>query len=81
MNFIFHLERPGPADWDEYSDCVVIAENEEKARLVPPADYMDYPNQEYSSWVKPEKLKVTLIGKAHSSMKPNTCICASFHAG
>lgn len=65
-------------NYDTYSDFVVYAENEEKAKLIHP---LDPKKDNYGSWVKSVKhISVEYLGEA----KPEAIegeILGSFHAG
>lgn len=89
---IYHVSRPDEADYDEYSDFVVAAEDEETARTTDPGDfyvwideawhfrYAESPRANNSSWIHPSKCIVRLIGTAVESVEAGV-ICRSFHAG
>lgn len=89
---IYLLERQDMHDHDEYDSLVVVAETEEKAKQIHPADGSLYSGREdkmnfwnnssfMTSWVDLDKINVTLIGKADPSQKENSVICTSFNAG
>lgn len=61
--------------YDTFDAAVVAAYSaEEAARIVPDGDTY--------AWVdNPKNVNVVKIGKATDNIKPNSVICASFHAG
>ena len=66
--------------YDTYDSAVVIAENEDKARLIHPNDRKwNGKEQPYDSWVDSELVIVELIGK--STYETSGVVCASFNAG
>lgn len=74
--------------YDTYSDCVVVAESEVKARLIAPNGivfededefYNAYENRAWCDSV--DNVVVKLIGIAHADLEENTVIISSFHAG
>lgn len=91
---IYRITPLGETDnWDNYEDAVVVAANEQEARLVHPSGCNDievvdgtwrmpryHPFK--NSWVEtPGLVGVELIGVADSKFTEPTVICASFHAG
>ena len=76
--------------YDTFDSCVVVAKNSDEAVLIhPTGDTFDQfdPNTSItafsfsSDWANPEYVDCELIGKAKSSLKVNSVICASFNAG
>ena len=84
-------------DYDTYSDAVVCAENTEQAQHISPDEYykwhdgnwyFQYANGteekesgDFTSWCKPNDVKVKEIGIANDNIELESIICASFHAG
>ena len=64
--------------YDTYDSCVVVAKDEESARLIHPSGY-DY-DYDYVDWCKPEEVEVKLIGTTETE-EEGTVIIASFNAG
>jgi hypothetical protein len=85
---IYHIERTdGSADYDEFSDFVIVAESEEYARNINPEsiwrgtlETIDT-TKRFSSWVQYDDTKATLLGEAEERYIAPEIICASFHAG
>ena len=69
---IYLLERDGFGGYDTYDSLVVIAEDIEKASRVKPV-------QSIRTWVDPELVTVTLLGKSISEVEE--IVCSSFNAG
>lgn len=69
-------------DYDTYSDAVVAAKTEERARMIHPGGHKNWDGQadEYSSWCSAEFVKVEYIGTAKMGTKEGV-VCSSFHAG
>jgi hypothetical protein len=81
---IYHVNRLGKIDYDEYDSCVVIAPDAEIARRMIPPDgrmYFDSDSQNsFWGWEVPGKLVVNLIGTALPG-ETQRVVCASFNAG
>lgn len=77
--------------YDQYTEAVVVAKNEERARMI-------HPNGDYAwlagswrnskgqretdkTWANPSDVSIQLLGKADRSIKDEKVICASFRAG
>lgn len=60
--------------YDTYDSCVVVAKDEESARLMHPDDYG------CDVWCKPEEVEVELIGTT-DTQEEGSVIIASFNAG
>lgn len=76
---LYKLTQDTHAGYDTYDSCVVVAENEDEARLIRPcwSDWDDIS----SSWANnPEEVAVEEIGTTDKFDKPQV-ICASFNAG
>ena len=59
---IYKLSRLSSGGYGSFTTCIVVAESEDKARLIHPNGAI-YPSDEYDdSWVKPEDVIVSLIG-------------------
>jgi len=77
--------------YDTYSAAVVVANSKESAKLIHPngtiftneIDRDEYERDRWwlSSWVSPDEVSATLVGRASPRLKLNTVVCASFHAG
>lgn len=84
MMNLYHISQDVYNGYDTYSDAIVAAENEDEARKMHPADYVDgeWWISDYSrSWADTlEQVQVKLIGIAYAAIKKGV-ICASFHAG
>jgi hypothetical protein len=84
---LYLLERKDDGGYDTYDSCVVVAENEENARLIHPCnnDYKWYNNEWVRdnwidrTWTDPVELIVKELGIANSDV--SGVICASFNAG
>jgi hypothetical protein len=85
---LYHVERTDEIDYDEFSDFVCVAENDEEARNIHPREDKkvwgeDYDYWNNGSWINKEdinSLKVKEIGLAKPELT-RSVICASFHAG
>ena len=69
---------------DTFGSAVVVAHDEEHARLIHPSGKMalwlpDGPALD--EWCEPRDVKVELIGTADNKYIHGTVICASFNAG
>jgi hypothetical protein len=80
MPNIYNIKQSERNDYDTYSDCVVVADNEDDARNMNPDGPQEWARR-FSSWASsPEKVTVTLIGTASDGIECGF-ICKSFHAG
>lgn len=76
--FISQSENTG---YDTYSDAVVAAETEDKARMTHPGgDEWNGKKDTWSTWTSADRVRVKLIGEAINGTEAGV-ICASFHAG
>ena len=74
---LYLLEQDENNGWDTFDACIVASRSEQQARLIrPDTGFDDLGTQ----WVKPEDVKVTLLGTALESVEPGI-ILASFNAG
>jgi hypothetical protein len=75
---IYKLTQGINSGYDTYDSCVVYAENENTARLIPPSNYEDS-----DAWVdisKRHKIKVEYIG-SNPKVSESGVIVSSFNAG
>lgn len=78
---IYLLTQSAVRGYDTYDSCVVIAKDEDDARLITPNGKVFGEDKPYSDWAKrPEDVSVTLIGKALKDAISEV-VCASFNAG
>jgi hypothetical protein len=79
---LFHLSQDVNDDYDTYSDMVVCAASEDKARLIHPSNSTTpWADNTWSSWANsPDQVTVVYLGEADPSVKEGI-VCASFHAG
>ena len=77
---IWLIERDDAAGYDEYDSAVVYAATEDAARRLHPNGYSEPTPYWDSSWVAPERVKVTRIGTAWDGATEGV-VCASFNAG
>jgi hypothetical protein len=80
---IYKLSQSVNNDYDTYDSCVVIAEDEDKARMITPDGGIIDKDEDikYSAWVvRPEDITVEYIGKAKRGSVSGV-VCASFNAG
>lgn len=78
---IYRLSQSQNNGYDTYSDCVVIAENEQDAKTIDPngGDFKE--NEEYCDWADTyQDINVEEIGIANDDQQRGV-VCASFHAG
>lgn len=92
---LFLLEQTYNNGYDTYDSCVVVAENEEFAKQIPPSNlyqfiegdwafvYHDgtWKHARYGAWAPVAYVKATLLGDAANTLTPGTVVCASFNAG
>jgi len=85
---IYHLTQNKVYGWDIYSDCVVIANNEDEARNIHPESEgltvvktLKEVKDDYSWPRNPKYINVKLIGTVIESEEVVRVVCASFHAG
>ena len=80
----------GDTSYDEYDSAVVLARNEEEARRIHPQGWDNPPDHFRDTWVPPEQVEVTLVGRKNRGYKPavdepgyyhSRIVCASFNAG
>jgi hypothetical protein len=84
---LYLLARIEEGDYDTYDACVVVAENEDAARLIFPSESAkrkaedDFQRAAHNrQWPGPEGITVRLIGQAAEDL-PVGCVLASFNAG
>lgn len=80
---IWLISQSANDNYDTFSDAVVIAETEERARLThPDRNTKDWNGKarSYDDWTAAENVSAKLIGTALPDAKPGV-VCASFHAG
>jgi hypothetical protein len=79
--FIYLVTQNVNDDYDTYDGFVVIAENEEQARITHPAyKNWDGKSDDYSSWCDVKDVKVELIGNALEGAEYGV-VLYSFNAG
>jgi len=68
-------------DYDTYDSAVVVAENEQKAKMTRPDGRKDWDGKArpYDDWCDASDVSVELVGVAKN--KENGVICASYNAG
>ena len=67
--------------YDTYDSAVVVAESEEEARRIHPNNLPLSGYCDFSTWAKPDRVHVRLIGTAVGDMEGDVVVCASFNAG
>ena len=81
---LYHLKRTTSCSYDECSDFVVCAPNEETAIKMQPREFEsweDIPeNGVVNDWVNVEDIEITYLGDASIRLEQGV-ICASFHSG
>ena len=89
---IYLLSQSVNNDYDTWDSCVVIAKDEEEARMTHPyyRFFNDDPNDEYNNWDGIDRsyggwcdakyVSVELIGTAADGMERQV-VCSSFNAG
>ncbi len=66
--------------YDTHDSCVVVAEDEDSARLITPCG-LPFNDSDYGDWARtPVGVNVKLIGTAVEGMEPGV-VLASFNAG
>ena len=93
--YLYLIERPDNEDiWDQYTGAIVAAINEHSARLIHPkgdgnpwdalqSKWLPNPQHAWAndSWpVKPEEVKVTLIGIAVKGIEANSVVFSNFQS-
>jgi hypothetical protein len=78
---LYYLSQDDETGYDTYDSCVVAADSEDEARLIRPDGGDNWDSMFGSSWARyPNKVKVTFIGVAASTVKRGV-VCSSFNAG
>lgn len=87
---LYLIEQDERCNYDTYDSAVVAAPSPDRARFTHPNGWKPYDETaaeddgwayRYGSWAThPDKVTVTLIGKAAKGIEPGV-ICASFNAG
>ena len=89
---IYRLSQSKNTGYDTWDSCVVIAKDEEEARMTHPyyRYFTDDPNDEYNNWNGIDRsyggwcdakyVSVELIGTAADGMERQV-VCSSFNAG
>jgi hypothetical protein len=88
------ISQDANSDWDTYDSAVVVADSEEAARLIFPADYDQPPVwsgdawryahgsiMTSSGWTTPDNVKAECVGIAADGLKAGDVVCASYNAG
>jgi len=78
---IYLISQTINTDYDSYDSAVIIAENEQKAKMTHPGEKEDWDgkNSSLSVWCDASKVSVKLIGTTKSE---KACVvCSSFNAG
>lgn len=78
---IYLLKRDEYIDYDSYDSVIVVAESEERAKLISPEGGLIGDSNSYGWTNKIENIKVTLIGAADKSLIEEGVVLASFNAG
>ncbi len=83
---LYLIDQNFNTNYDTYDSAVVIAENEDQARLIHPSYYVESLDQwweyGYGSWAKsPDQVTVTYLGVYEGEPVKSPIICASFNAG
>lgn len=79
MNLYLLTQTEWDWDYDTYDSCVVAAQSEDDARLIPPAG--SAPHRGSPSWpTHPDRLAIQLIGVADPTVESGV-VLASFNAG
>ncbi len=73
---IYLISQDVNKEYDTYDSAVVIAENEDDARIIHPGCTFD----NFYTWANPNNVKVKLVGTALPDLKRGV-VCASFNAG
>lgn len=96
MKYIYKISQTKNDDYDTYDSAIVVAESEEKAKLIHPNGFYiceDGIFYRYSyhekfvsrwkdeSWCELNHVKAELIGTASDDLECGAVICASFNAG
>ncbi len=78
---IYLISQSENNNYDTYDSAVVIAESEDKAKIMHPSGKMDWDGKSaYYSWADSSNVAVKLIGNANDD-EESAIICASFNAG
>ena len=79
---IYLLNQDVNTDYDTYDSIVVIAADEDSARLILPyGEKWETPPPKYNDWADfPHQVDVTYLGEAEENSEPGI-ILASFNAG
>lgn len=82
---LYHIIREDEHGYDQFSNAVVCAADQETARNMNPKTGKPMTQEDwgesFSSWTdSPDKVIVVCIGTARDSI-PEGVVCASFHAG
>ena len=82
---IYLLEQSEASGYDTYDSIIVIAKNEEDAKLISPyGRELRETTGDYDSWVGKDnidKIKVTYLGEYLGEEREDKVILASFNAG
>jgi hypothetical protein len=80
---IFLLNQNTNNKYDTYESAVVIAKNEEEARLIHPDGNIFTFKREWDmrSWVSPDQVKVQLVGVAGHNWQEGDVVIANYHSG
>ena len=81
---IFKLSQSQNEGWDTFDSLIVVADSEEEARLIHPAEEYEIEidwGEPYSSWCSsPNDVKVEYLGEAKEGTKKGI-ILTSYNAG
>ena len=92
--FIWKLENTSDYRYDVFTEAMVVAEKEEKARLIWPGEeeivwdaekgnWMWGPDfaAGFSEWCHPKDVRVTCVGTASTSLAPGAVLMAAYRKG
>lgn len=71
------------SDYDTYDSAVVVAEDEQKAKMTHPGGHEDWDGKaprSYGDWCDASDVFVELVGTAEDGAESGV-VCASFNAG
>lgn len=80
MKKLFLIENGNHVDYDMYSSAVVVARNEDAARLMHPNGKTDG-SWDTSTWCPVKRVQVTYIGTAARHLKIGEILITDFLAG
>lgn len=82
MSKLYLISQTVNKGYDTYDSAIVVADNEDEAKLITPGSDGFEPLGSYGTWAdKPENVNASYVGEADERFKNGNVIISSFNAG